>query len=243
MNLSQAESVLLARALRRAYVAEKLGTRLELVLCPSFPALAGVATALKGSGIKLGAQDVFWKNAGPYTGEVSPEVLKELGVTYVLVGHSERRQYLGETDAMVQQKVLATLAAGLTPVLCVGETYSERTSGRREIVIAQEVRTGLSGASLAAGQRVVIAYEPVWVIGSGQAVPPSEAQQASHVVRETLFELLPASELSNTAVLYGGSVDPSNITSYVQESKLQGVLVGGASLEAKRFISLLKRFI
>lgn len=240
MNLAVAETEELARGL----VAGKknLNDTVELVLCPTFPALSQVAKIISHKGIALGAQDVFWKPVGPYTGEVSPLVLRELGVRYVLVGHSERRQYLQETDAMVRQKVGAVLAEGLVPVVCVGETFAERQVGQKDIVIARQVTAALNGIELTLKHQLVIAYEPVWVIGSGQAVAPEEAFTTARVIRQNLLDVFPAHVVDNQVrIIYGGSVDPSNIASFVNPGVLSGVLVGGASLDPKKFLELLQR--
>lgn len=242
MNLSIAESVALAKSLASAYTKFKLKDHLSLVLCPTFPALGAVAQVINKTDIYLGAQDVFWKPSGPYTGEVSPKVLAETGVKYVLVGHSERRQFLKESEAMIQQKVLAVLAEGLTPVLCVGETFSERQAGQKDLVISRQVSSALRGAILTPALALVVAYEPVWVIGSGQAVDSHEAVETSLVIRQTLLDFFPAHVIDKQVkIIYGGSVDAYNINSFVGQGLLSGVLVGGASLEAKRFINLLKQ--
>jgi triosephosphate isomerase (TIM) len=242
MNLSLAESLALTRNLVSAYTKFKLSEHLSLTICPTFPALAQVADLLNKKSILLGAQDVFWKPSGPYTGEVSPRVLAELGVKYVMAGHSERRQFLKETDAMVQQKVLAILAEGLTPILCVGETFAERQAGQKDIVIARQITQALSGITLTPGLELVVAYEPVWVIGSGQAVEPKEAIETALVIRQTMLDFLAENVLDKQVrIIYGGSVDPTNINSFVGHGLLQGVLVGGASLDAKRFIHLMRK--
>jgi len=179
---------------------------------------------------------------GPYTGEVSPSFLQELGVRYVIVGHSERRQYLKETDDMVQQKVLAALAHGLTPVLCVGETLAERNAGRAHITVARQVEQALRGVSLTPEARLIVAYEPVWVIGSGKAVAPEDALGTAQVIKQSVRKALtPAQVSKQVTIIYGGSVDPTNIRTFVGRGLLQGVLVGGASLDAKRFLALLKQ--
>ncbi len=241
MNLSIEQSVLLARGLLKGLAGIKKST-FDLGLCPTYPALPAVARVLQGKKVALGAQDVFWKPVGPYTGEVSPAVLSELGVEYVLVAHSERRQYLKETDTMVHQKILSALSERLTPVLCVGETFAERQSGQKDVVVARQVSAALQGASLPKGTRLVVAYEPVWVIGSGQAVDPTEARHTAQVIRQSLIDMLGAAAVaSQVRIIYGGSVDPSNISAFVNEGPLSGVLVGGASLEAKRFLALLRQ--
>lgn len=239
MNLSVAESVQLAKKIASAL--SLASSSIEVGVCPTFPALPGVALALKRKKLALGAQDVFWKQAGPYTGEVSAKVLKELGVRYVIVGHSERRQYLKESDDMVRQKVAALLAEGLIPVLCVGETFAERQVGQKDVVVARQVAAALQGLSLPVGSELVVAYEPVWVIGSGQAVAPEEAFHTAQVIHQSLIDMFStAVVVRQVRLIYGGSVDPSNITSFIRPKLLSGVLVGGASLDAKRFAALLK---
>lgn len=242
MNLGMAEGVALSRSLASFFNKFKLAQKLDLALCPSFPVLVKVADLLKKTDISLGAQDVFWKPVGPYTGEVSPRVLAELGVKYVIIGHSERRQFIKETEAMIQQKVLATLAEGLVPVLCVGETFSERQSGRKDIVIAKQITSALNGVTLTDGLELVVAYEPVWVIGSGQAVEPREALDTAMVIHQTLLDFFPAAVIDKQIkIIYGGSVDPTNINSFIGHGLLQGVLVGGASLDAKKFTNLMQK--
>ena len=242
MSLTLLESVTLAKNISSAFTKFKLKEHLELVLCPTYPALPQVAEVLKKKEINLGAQDVFWKPLGPYTGEVSPRILAELGVSHIIIGHSERRQYLKETEAMIQQKVLATLAEKLIPVLCVGETFAERQAGQKDLVIARQVTSALNGVTLGPGLNIVIAYEPVWVIGSGQAVEPKEASDTALVIRHTLLDFFSPSVIDKQVkIIYGGSVDPTNINDFVGQGSLAGVLVGGASLEAKRFINLMNK--
>ncbi len=242
MNLSVAESVALAKVLVRSLGKSKL--KYELVLCPTYPALSAVGAVIKGSGIGLGAQDVFWKSMGPYTGEVSPSVLREMDVNYVLVGHSERRQYLKETESMIHQKLLAALNEGLTPVLCVGETFAERQSGQTDVVLARQVTSALQGAVLSVERTLIVAYEPVWVIGSGQAVGQVEAIHASKVIYQSLLEVLPSEQVATQVrIIYGGSVNSHNITVFTCGNNLNGVLVGGASLEFNQFGALLKQLL
>jgi triosephosphate isomerase len=240
VNLSLAETLALVKKLLTGVA--KLKGNFELGLCPTFPALPGVAKLLQKKKVLLGAQNVFWKPNGPYTGEISPSVLRELGVKYVIVGHSERRQYLKETDIMIRQKIAATLAEGLTPVLCVGETFAERQAGQKDIVVARQISAALTGITLSPGHELVIAYEPVWVIGSGRAVAPEEAFYIARVIRQSLIDIFSTRMVdSQIKIIYGGSVNTSNIASFVGRGKLGGVLVGGASLEAKSFLALLKQ--
>jgi triosephosphate isomerase (TIM) len=213
----------------------------EVVLCPSFISLQEVGDLIRKTPLKLGAQDVFWEAKGAYTGEISPLMLEEMNCEYVIVGHSERRKYLNETDEMVHRKLQAALLEKLTPVLCVGETFEERQDGAKDYVIIRQMNSALDGLVLNNDQQVVIAYEPVWVIGSGQAVQPSEAGQVYQLIRQTLLDLFPLEQARNNfRIIYGGSVDASNVKPFLTEASMDGVLVGGASLKAEEFIKIVK---
>lgn len=236
MKLALGESVLLARKI--AKIAEKY-TLAEVVVCPSFTELSAVSESIKNTRVRLGAQNCFWEDAGAYTGEISGKVLKEYGTQYVLVGHSERRALVGETDEMINKKIRYLLSIGLTPVLCIGETFEERQHGQKDTVLLRKVEKALRGVSLNALGSLVIAYEPVWVIGSGQAVDPHEAEQTNRVIKHALYELFPESIVEQKIrTLYGGSVDPENVNSFMTQSTIDGVLVGTASLDASVFGSL-----
>lgn len=214
----------------------------EIVICPSFVSLTEVEKALKGSLIKLGAQDCFWEAEGAYTGEVSADQLREAGCEFVILGHSERRKYLAETDEMVHQKVKMALAAKLTPIICVGETFEQRQNGAKDYVLIQQTTKALEGAEVGSGQQVIIAYEPVWVIGSGQAIEPEEAAMAHQVIYQSLFDLFPSELVKNNfRIIYGGSVDSDNVDSFIGLDNTSGVLVGGAALKADGFISLIQK--
>ncbi len=243
MSLSVKQTLTLTKALLKGV--SNLGKFLDfsLVLCPTFPALSAVGTLLKKpANIYLGAQDVFWKGHGPYTGEVSAEILNELGVKYVIVGHSERRQYLKETDDMIRHKVMAALQYNLTPVLCLGETYAQRQAGQRDAVLHQQLSRDLAGFSLTSQQNLVIAYEPVWAIGSGKAVSQSDMLQAAEVIEQGLRQMWPSETVSRQVrIIYGGSVDDTNIKTCLNQGRLNGALVGGASLQAAGFIKLLRQ--
>lgn len=207
----------------------------EVVLCPPFTALAAVAAALGGTGWGLGAQDVFWEEKGAFTGEVSPGMLKDAGCTHVIIGHSERRQYFGETDATVRQKVKAALAAGLVPIVCVGESLAQREAGETEAFVAGQVRGGLAGFSAAELAPVVIAYEPIWAIGTGRNATGSDANAVCAVIRRTASDLAGAQTAAALRIQYGGSVKPENIAEFMGQPEIDGALVGGASLEAASF--------
>jgi len=219
------------------------GKKAEIVFCPSFTALSTVNDLLKkinATQFKLGAQDVFWQEKGAFTGEISPNMLEEAGCSYVIIGHSERRQNLGETDEIVNKKIKTVLKYNLTPIVCVGETYDERQKGIRDVVVARQVGSALEGTELFGVKRICIAYEPVWVIGTGQAVEPEDAEHSHHIIREALFDLFPIDVVENYFnIIYGGSVDSANIKAFIDRENIDGVLVGGASLKADEFVKMI----
>lgn len=210
----------------------------EVVLCPSFTALARVADALRGSSVLLGAQDCATTKRGAFTGEVSPDDLIALGCRYVILGHSERRQYCGETDTTIAQKVCAALSSGLRPILCVGETADERRMGQREAVIDRQLRGALRGLSLIGSQQLAIAYEPVWAIGTKHAAKPEDAAQAHAFIIETVRGCVGTSSAQQLRILYGGSVDPKNVRSFLDQPHVHGVLAGTAGQTPARLRTL-----
>ena len=207
---------------------------IDIVLAPPFTGLSAVAEAIRESGVALGAQDVYWEEKGAFTGEVSPVMLKDVGCRYVIVGHSERRQFFGETDKTVNQKVLAALAHGLVPIVCVGESDAERDRGVTFVVDRQ-----IKGAfkDVAAGQlgAVIVAYEPIWAIGTGRTATPAQAQEVHQSIRGQLATVFNKDDAANCRVLYGGSVKPDNVDDLMAEADIDGALVGGASLKADSF--------
>lgn len=224
---------------------QSLDTNLEpvkLVLCPSFPALDVVRQGLVGSPIRLGAQDVSWAERGALTGEVSPLQLKELGVSYVIVGHSERRHQLNETDTMVAQKMISAIGHGLMPILCVGETADERSAGRTELVIQLQLQQALRSMPPAAlGRRLCLAYEPVWAISPGGPATPEQALEVKALIEQTVVDMYGASMLEKSfRIIYGGSVDPDNICDFVSPSGFAGALVGAASLKAVSLTAMVR---
>lgn len=237
MNFGWQASVDLASTL-----AKDLATNpTKVVLCPAFTSLAGVAKSIHDSSLSLGAQDVSWLDKGNLTGEVAAATLKELGVEYVIVGHSERRQYLGETEDMINKKLQAVLRSGLIPVLCVGETFAERQQERKDFVISGQVESALKDIKLN-GKDLLVAYEPVWAIGSDQAVKIDEAEAAARVIKQVLIDLYPDIDVKKTVgILYGGSVDESNISEFTGSKLLSGVLVGGASLHADEIFKMVAK--
>lgn len=241
MNLSPADSLNLAEAIITK-LAEIKPLQAQTVLCPDFLSLSGVAQKIKEQSISLGAQDCFWEPSGAYTGEVSPQFLRELGCAYVIIGHSERRQYMAETDEQINLKVKAALANSLIPVICVGETFEERQEGNKDFVISQQVSVALKGVKLLDQDKVIIAYEPVWVIGSGQAVAPEEAEHAHRVIRQVLIDHFSINAVNGQIkIIYGGSVKPNNVGNFLIQPAIDGILVGGASLEAESFAELVKQ--
>ena len=213
----------------------------DVVLCPPFTALAAVADVLQGTAIGLGAQNCHWESSGAHTGEIAPPMLVELGCRTVLVGHSERRREMGETDDLVKRKVAAALAHGLVPVLCVGETAEERRQGLTFTTVEGQLRAGLAGLDTAAVARLVIAYEPVWAIGTGVNATPQQAAEVHGYVRGLVSELASKEVAQGLRVLYGGSVKADNVDALLAEGDIDGALVGGASLSAPGFVSIVKK--
>ncbi len=236
MNTSADSARDLIRAIRDGGVDQVEGV--EKVVCPPFVFLSLVAEAAKGSSIKVGAQNMHWQERGAFTGEVSPLMLHGLA-EFVLIGHSERRQYFGETDETVNKKVRSAIAAGLTPVVCVGETGPQREAGETEAVLRRQVGGGLEDAGASA--TTVIAYEPVWAIGTGVAATAVDAQTATSFIRAELGRIVGAQIANDVRILYGGSVTPDNIAEFVSMPDVDGGLVGGASLVAASFLEMVRR--
>jgi triosephosphate isomerase len=210
-----------------------------VVICPSHDAIDAVGAIVKGTTVAMGAQDTFWEDKGAFTGEISPKILKELGCDYCIVGHSERRQHMGETDLMIQKKVAALLRHDINPIICVGETREEREAGKRDAVVIGQVRAALKDIRPVGTQRVIIAYEPRWVIGTGQAVAPDDAASMHHLIKETLSELYPSDVVDRQcSIVYGGSVDASNVKGLLSIDVIHGALIGGASLKPKDFVAI-----
>ena len=220
-------------------VATTLVDQVEIVLFPPFPWLLGVAEVLDQTGLKLGAQDCFWEISGAYTGEVSPAMLKGW-CQWVIVGHSERRINLGETDDMVARKAAAALANELSVIICVGELDEHYEAGTGDAVVTTQVKAGLANCSADDSSRLVIAYEPVWAIGSGKSADPEHAYKTMRLIRRVVGETIGAGAARNVRVLYGGSVNASNVESYVELPLCDGCLVGGASLRPDEFSEIVK---
>jgi len=216
--------------------------RVEVVVCPPFTALRTVQTLIQSDRLSygLGAQDVHPKDQGAFTGEVSPAMLKALGVDYVIVGHSERRQLFGEDDALVNEKVRAVIAHEMTPIVCVGETLQERDFGNTQEKVAGQVRAGLAGVSQADVARLVLAYEPIWAIGTGRNAEPSDAGEVIALIRATLREMFDDVVASAIRIQYGGSVKAGNVRDFMAHPEIDGALVGGASLDPEEFALIVK---
>jgi triosephosphate isomerase len=211
---------------------------IDRVVCPPYTTLYPVGELLKDTGIGLGAQNLFWEASGAYTAEVAPSMVAEL-CQYVIIGHSERRQYFGETDETVNKRVKAALEIGLTPIVCIGETLEENQSGKTAEVVSRQIRDGLTDLTLAEGAKLVIAYEPVWAIGTGLAATAEDANAIHRdVVRKSLADLFDSETAQGIQILYGGSVKPDNAKGFFHRSDIDGALVGGASLKADAFVAI-----
>ncbi|OGF22448.1 triose-phosphate isomerase [Candidatus Falkowbacteria bacterium RBG_13_39_14] len=225
-------------------VQDRWTKKLDVVLCPPFTALSDVRKKIANTGISLGAQDVFWEEKGAYTGEISAMQLKEVGVKYVIIGHSERRQNLNETDEMIHKKMRLALEAGLIPVLCIGETYEERKDGQKDYVIARELIKALQGIKVNDRQKIIISYEPVWVIGTGQAVESDEAELSAKFIKNSLLDLFSKEFIdNNAAIVYGGSVSSRDAKNFFDQPAIDGALVGAASLDAKEFLAIINKIL
>jgi triosephosphate isomerase len=207
----------------------------DIVLAPPFTALAKVRKEVRESSIRLGAQDVYWEEQGAFTGEVSPVMLKDAGCDYVIVAHSERRQLFGETDKSANRKVLAALTHDLVPILCVGETDAERDRGVTYVVVDRQVKEALKDVAETQLTKIVIAYEPIWAIGTGATATPAQAEEVHQSIRGQLAKLFSADAADTVRILYGGSVKPDNVDDLMAEADIDGALVGGASLKADSF--------
>ncbi|MFQ5817855.1 MAG: triose-phosphate isomerase [Terriglobia bacterium] len=210
----------------------------DIVIAPPFTALTVAVECAQGSNIAIGAQDVHWEKQGAYTGEVAPTMLTSLGCRYVIIGHSERRQYFHENDETVSRKLGAALEAGLTPIICVGEQLEEREAGATERVLTEQFTRGLGALTPAQFSRIIIAYEPVWAIGTGRTATPEMASEVHRTLRRLSEERFGRETAQNLRILYGGSVKPDNIKDLMAQREIDGALVGGASLEAETFAAI-----
>ena len=212
----------------------------EVVLCTPYTNLETALALTEGTNVKVGAENCHWAESGAFTGEISAPMLKELGVQYVIIGHSERRQYFGETDAIVNRKTKAALASSLHPIVCVGETLQEREAGRVEDVISTQVKGSLAGLSAKEMLDSVIAYEPVWAIGTGKTATSAQAQEVHALIRKVLTGMFDAAVAQGVRIQYGGSVKPANAKELFSMPDIDGGLIGGAALDAKSFIDIVR---
>ena len=211
----------------------------EIVVCPPYTLIAYLADALETSNIAVGAQDVYWQEEGAFTGEVSPVMLKDAGCLYVIIGHSERRQYFGETNETVNRKIKAVLKIGLTPIVCVGEVLKEREEGKTFKVLEDQIQNGLLGLDAEEAQKIIIAYEPVWAIGTGKTATAAQAQEAHKYIRELFKKMFGQEVADGIRIQYGGSVKPENAAELISQPDVDGALVGGASLKADSFVQII----
>ena len=229
----------LAREIRRGL---KTFRGVEIVLAPPFTTLTAVRKAIRRSGLQLGGQDLYWEMEGAFTGEISPKMLRDSGCRYVIIGHSERRRLFYESDQSVNRKMAAALLAGLRPILCVGETWRERRTGKTAPVIGRQLRGALKGLDKSVIEKIAVAYEPVWAIGTGRNATPGQASQAHRWIRGILKKLAGKRSAESCRILYGGSVRPENAGDLAKAAEVDGLLVGGASLKAKDFLSIIRCF-
>jgi len=240
MNKTVAEAVGLVRGLKLELASIK---EVDIVVCPPFTALADVSKEILDSNIRLGAQNMSENNVGAFTGEIAAVMLKEFSVRYVILGHSERRQYQKESDALIAKKAAAVHAASLKPIVCVGETLAEREAGKMETVLETQVRGSLAGLTKEQMVETVVAYEPVWAIGTGKTATTAQAQEAHAFIRRVLASMFDDATARRVRIQYGGSVKPSNARELMGQPDVDGALVGGAALEVRSFADIIKNSI
>jgi triosephosphate isomerase len=237
MNTNSTGAVALAAGLAK----ELKGVEsVDVAVCPPFVYLQSVAAALSASNIALGSQDVYFEGNGAFTGEISVDMLKDCCVNYAIIGHSERRHVIGETDELINKKVTAAIAGGLLPIFCVGELLEEREAGKTTQVVANQVKKGLAGLCKERVQAVTIAYEPVWAIGTGKTASPAQAQEVHAMIRGLLTEMYGKDIAQALRIQYGGSAKPSNTAELMAQPDVDGLLVGGASLKVEDFAAMVK---
>ena len=220
--------------------AQVAGQSVTVAVCPPFVYLQSVTKALRSSSIAVGAQDIYFESEGAFTGEISPSMLKDVGCSYCLCGHSERRHVIGESDELINKKVTAAIAGGLLPILCVGELLEEREASQTNDVVTRQVKEGLAGLSAEKLEAVTLAYEPVWAIGTGLTATPEQAQEVHEFIRKLLGQLYDEKIAEEIRILYGGSVKPSNAADLMGQKDIDGSLVGGASLKADDFLAIIQ---
>ncbi len=241
MNKNQQEAKELAQGLK-----ERVGKPFDkgcVVLCPPFTDLRIVNEVIKDSAIGLGAQNMYWQEKGAFTGEIAPGMVKDAGCSYVIIGHSERRKYFAETNETVNKRIKAALSCGLTPIVCVGESLEEREADKAFAVVEDHIRGALKDISVDDVKKIVIAYEPVWAIGTGKTATPAQAEEIHKFIRGILKELYSEEIAENILILYGGSVKPDNIEELIQQSDIDGALVGGAALKVDSFAEMIEKAV
>ena len=237
MNKTVAEAVALASEIKEKVAGVE---NVKIIVCPVFTAVKSVADVLKGTNVKVGAQDMYWETSGAFTGEVSGEMLLEAGAEYVIIGHSERRQYFGETNETVNKKLKKALSIGLKPIVCIGETLADRESGNTEAVVEKQVREGFVGLTAEEMKGTIIAYEPVWAIGTGKTATAEQAEAVHAFVRNLVSQLWDKETADAVVIQYGGSMKPENVASLLAQPDIDGGLIGGAALKADSFEKLVK---
>lgn len=237
MNKTNSEAVLLVNSLKEKV---KDTADVDVMIAPPFTSLTVVSEVLKGSNVALGAQNFYFESSGAYTGEISASMLRECGCSWIIIGHSERRQYFGCTDEIVNKKLKAAIAAGLNPIVCIGETLKEREENKTFDILSQQLNIGLKDLAEEQYERLTIAYEPLWAIGTGRTATPEQAEEAHKYIRNTLSGMYGEETAQSTRILYGGSIKPDNITDIMARENVDGGLVGGASLDADTFARIVK---
>jgi triosephosphate isomerase len=237
MHKTVPEAVALAKQIREAFPTP---VDRDIVVAPPFTALRSVSEILKGSPVRLSAQNMHWEGKGAFTGEISPAMLIDAGCEFVILGHSERRSLFGETDEIINRKMHAALKAGLKPILCIGETLEQRKAGTTFTILEGQIKEGLNNIDSGDIRQVTFAYEPVWAIGTGETATPDQAQEAHGFIRGTLASLLGQEYATQAVIMYGGSVNPGNIRNLMDQSDINGALVGGASLEFESFAGIIR---
>lgn len=240
MNKTVQEAIDVAVGLKRKFYTF---SEADIVMCPPFTALSRVNDEIVDSSIMLGAQDLYWEEEGAFTGEISPDMLKDVGCRYVIVGHSERRHIFGETDEDVKKKVKVVLKHGMVPIMCIGEKIEERDNGMTFEVLEKQLTRGLKNLTKDEVSRIIIAYEPVWAIGTGRTATPQQAQEAHKFIRESIERLYERDVSSKIRIQYGGSVKPDNIAKLMVQEDVDGALVGGASLDVNSFTEIVENAV
>ncbi|TFG47450.1 MAG: triose-phosphate isomerase [Candidatus Brocadiia bacterium] len=238
MNMNTLSSAKLAEGVR-AGTNGVAGSKVDVALIPPFVYIPAAVNALRATDIAVGAQDVYFETEGAFTGEISPAMLKDIGCTYVLCGHSERRHVIGETDEMINKKVTAAINGGLLPILCVGELLQERQAEKTEEVVVRQIKKGMAGLSPEKASAVTIAYEPVWAIGTGLTAPPAQAQDVHKLIRNLIADMYGRELADDIRIQYGGSAKPSNAAELMAKEDVDGLLVGGASLKSDEFNAII----